>query len=302
MMFALDERRRANAKDRLETMHSIMEMWGPDKMPQGLLNEYGSSLDTLAGGKVVPRDLQGNVLPPEPSIQQEGRKRLAQMSPQDRNTFFDRMLGMKPTAAEEARLEELKMRDKKEGHHWDTMESIAWANADRKRPADTPSQWTMGPDGRPRRAEPGDRVMTKQDIINWERVNKTAIAQDDANMKRKKLRREIEEDRTTGKMLTSTIIGISKLKDNDPNKVLLFNSFWERWRKYNVDHGLPDPGPPQQKKNWMNAMLSQAHDMLTSAIGPDSTYKAGKLSGPVADPPTMSPEEELRRFEEQNAP
>jgi len=143
LMFALDERRQARAKEKLETMHSIMEMWGPDKMPQGLLNEYGSSLDTLAGGKVVPRDLQGNVLPPEPSIQQEGRKRLAQMSPQDRNTFFDRMLGMKPTAAEEARLEELKMRDKKEGHHWDTMESIAWANADRKRPADTPSQWTM---------------------------------------------------------------------------------------------------------------------------------------------------------------
>src|SRR5438552_17111601 len=94
LMFALDERRQARAKEKLESMHTIMETWGPDKMPQGLLNEYGSALDTLAGGKVVPRDPQGNVLPPEPSIQQEGRRRLAQMPPEQRKKFFDRMLGM----------------------------------------------------------------------------------------------------------------------------------------------------------------------------------------------------------------
>src|SRR5947207_15471632 len=64
LMFALDERRKANAKLKLETMHSIMETWGPDKMPQNLLNEYGAAVDTLAGGRMVPRDSQGNVLPP----------------------------------------------------------------------------------------------------------------------------------------------------------------------------------------------------------------------------------------------
>src|SRR5207247_1384010 len=105
--------------------------------------------------------------------------------------------------------------------HDKIMESIAWARNERVGNANAwrnePSQYTMGPDGAPVDAEPGDRRMTRQDLLEWERHNKEGLQAQNIRMRTKKLQKEIKDDAITGKMLTSTVMGLMKMKNTDPN-------------------------------------------------------------------------------------
>src|SRR5436305_2260639 len=68
LMFALQEHNHARAKEQIEGLTFAAAAYGGWKnMPQSALNAYGGSVDVMAGYKVVPRDPQGNVLPPEVS-------------------------------------------------------------------------------------------------------------------------------------------------------------------------------------------------------------------------------------------
>jgi len=155
----------------------------------------------------------------------------------------------------------------------------------------------MGPDNRPRLADPGDPVMTRQDLLDYERMNRQAIQQDTANMRRKKLRKEMQEDPATGKMITSTIVALSRMKEG-PVKARLFEGFWEHhWRPYEQAHTGFDPGPAPKSKTLRDKAIGAWNSIFGGNDLPEAEFKPGRASGPPAQR-KMSPEDEVKQFEE----
>ena len=82
-MFALNEYNDRKAKENMDALNNTATLYGWDRMPQSDVNKYANALKTRYGID-VPRDDQGNAIPPPNSTETEKSRLFATLTPQQK--------------------------------------------------------------------------------------------------------------------------------------------------------------------------------------------------------------------------
>lgn len=289
-MFAFSENRRAEARKEAESLTSLVQLYPED---QSILGAWGKAIQQ-ATGVPLPRDSSGKIIPPSPDLAlSPEEKQFKQNDPEGWKHYMAQKFGKELSAKDAAKFEEDRAHYAVEEHHWQVMEAAATARGKKGNELDEASTYTLGPDNKPRRAQPGDQLMTWRDLNQWDKQNAQQLKADDEAMKHKRLKMAFsgkERDLKNLKELTAIAA-----KKNSPELDAMIDKYR---RQYYIDSGEPDPGPAKNRKGLYGA-VNDLLDMVRSEPAEAGEFKPVKSRGPIYKPQVkdqLTPEQEAAQY------
>jgi hypothetical protein len=281
-MFALSELNERKAKDRAELLTSAMQMYGGDA-PQGLVNEWTGAVERASGAKkpFLPRDSQGNAIPPSPDIfsSPEERNLLRHLSPADRDKYYKVKAGLLPTAQKQADLEWKKEYQGRMASIQEKRNAILAARQMKGSDLEKPSGFGVV-DGQLVRVEPGDsRELTQRQLNNIVKVqglDEKYLQAEERQIKIKALKASLDAGGTEGKLRMTVLRDAISTKD--PRTIA---GAWDSLREWALYHGMQDIGPtpaPKTIVDYVNELLG-----TTVALSKPTPSRSGHAAKPKVD-------------------